>query len=115
MIYLLEDESMKKILLSLLAIFLLVGCKSGTAYQEVTYNQFADLVKAKESFVIFIGSATCSHCDSFKPTLSKVIEKYDLDVKYIDLSKVSEAQYNEVKNKYDIYYKKSCYSSYEYI
>ena len=93
---------MKKIFLSLIALFLLVGCSNGTAYKEITYNEFASQVKSKETFVIFIGSATCSHCDDFKPILSQVIEDYDLDVKYIDLSKVSEAQYSEVKKKVDL-------------
>lgn len=93
---------MKRLLLSLVGIFLLVGCSSGTSYKEITYNQFANKVKAKETFVIFIGSAKCSHCDDFKPTLSKVIEEYDLDVYYIDVSKVSEAQYKEIKEKVNL-------------
>lgn len=90
---------MKKILFSLIAMFLLVGCSSGTSYREVTYNQFANKIKEKKTFVIFVGSAQCSHCDEFKPTLTRVIDDFDLDVDYIDVSKVSQSQYNEMKKK----------------
>ena len=78
----------------------LTGCGNKiTTYDEIDYNEYSSLIEAKEDFVLYIGSATCSHCLSFKPTLEKIIEKYQLDVKYIDISKLTDTEYEVLKNK----------------
>lgn len=97
---------MKKIILSIVAAISLMFCfgcssKSGNL-REITYSEFADMIKNKESFVIYIGSATCSHCADFQPTLKKVIKDNDLTVYYIDRSKLTNAQSEEVSKKVDL-------------
>lgn len=97
---------MKRILLTVIAVvslFFCFGCsfKSGEL-KEITYSEFADMVKNKESFVIYVGSSTCSHCADFKPILEQVIKDYGLTVYYIDKSKLTNAQSNEVTKKVDL-------------
>lgn len=82
---------MKKILLTLLvaicAVFS-VGCGSRT-YKTITFDEYKQKIDNKESFILFIGSETCSHCSDFKKTINKVLEKYDVEINYIDISSFS--------------------------
>lgn len=90
---------MKKVLMLLVSVLLLTGCSFGTSLKKITYDELNQKMKNKETFVLYIGSKDCSHCAEFKPTLETVIKKYKLEVYYIDMSLVSEEQYNAVKEK----------------
>lgn len=91
---------MKKILLIIIgSILLLTGCQFGKTYDEIDYEQYKTMIKNKDSFILFIGSSECSHCISYKKTLNKVIKEYDVDVKYLDLSKMSDKENNEFKSQ----------------
>ncbi len=93
---------MKKILLLIIGVFLLTGCSTVKTYDEISYKSLKKMLDNKENFVLFIGSTTCSACDSYKITLNKVIEKYKVDIKYIDLSKLSEDDEGELISKFPI-------------
>lgn len=93
---------MKKLiffLFPLVLVFIISGCGNKT-YDEITYKEFNELINKKENFVLFIGSKGCSHCDAYKVTLNKVIEKYGLDVKYIDISKLKEKEISNFQSKF---------------
>ena len=92
---------MKKIILFFLVLFL-AGCSSVKTYDEINYKSLNKMIKAKEDFVLFIGSSTCQACDSYKVTLNNVIEKYNVDIKYIDLSKLNEKEKGELNFKFPI-------------
>ena len=83
---------MKKILILICTIFLLSGCNSNKTYHEISYKRLNEMIDNKESFVSMIGSETCSACKSYKVTLNEVISDYNIDVKYIDLSKLSDEE-----------------------
>ena len=86
---------MKKILLTL-TIFItsifLIGCGGRTTYDTISYDKLMTMLKEKESFILFIGSDTCSHCTVYKKTLERVIKEYNVDVKYIDISELDKEQ-----------------------
>ncbi len=87
---------MKKFLVLILFMVIFIsGCGKRTTYDEISYNEFKKLVENKESFPLVIGSSTCSACSLFRPTMEAFIKKYDIDVKYIDISKLSEDENNE--------------------
>ena len=89
-----------KILVSFIFIFLLVGCSNGlSTYDEINYDEYSNMIENSEDFILYLGSANCSHCMDFKPTLEKVIKKYQLDVKYVDISLLSSKEYAVLKNK----------------
>ncbi len=92
---------MKRILLCLTIFLLLTGCTSNKetkSYIEIDYTEYQQKLENKEKFALYIGSAACNHCQDLKPILEKVITNYDLEIYYIDLSKLDRTQYNDVWN-----------------
>lgn len=92
---------MKKIILLIITVFL-VGCSSLKTYDEISFKDLNNMLDKKNSFALFIGSSDCVHCSEYKVTLNRVIEKYNLDVKYIDLSKLSEKESGDISSKFPI-------------
>lgn len=91
---------MKKIIF--ICLLLLAGCSIVKTYDEISYKQFNYMLNKKQSFVLFIGSTECEACSKYKVTLNKVISKYNLDIKYIDLAKLSEKNKGELISKFPI-------------
>ena len=91
---------MKKIVLLISLFFITTGCFGRIkSYDEIDYKTYTKMIEEKEDFILYIGSANCSHCQEFGPTIKKVIRKYQLDIKYIDISKLKVKQYDILKNK----------------
>ena len=53
---------------------------------------------SKENTIVYLGSATCSWCNKFKPILEEIISENNLEVVYIDLSTVSNEEYKKITN-----------------
>lgn len=89
---------MKKICLVLLASFVLfcgLSCgKKLKTYTEINYVEYLEKINNNETFPLVIGSATCSACAVFKNTMDIFIKDYQVEVFFIDLSRVSEEEYN---------------------
>ena len=77
-------------------LFLLTGCGGRTTYDEVSYEKLNNMLDSKQSFILMIGRETCSACSSYKLTLNRVISDYNVDVKYIDLDKLSDSDESEL-------------------
>lgn len=94
---------MKKIFLITTILFslLLTGCSKSKELISVNYDELSKKIENKDSFVLYVGSSSCSHCADFKPILEKVINKYNLDVYYINMADLSDAKYNAVMKKVD--------------
>lgn len=90
---------MKKFfVLVLFVVIFISGCGKRVTYNEISYSDFKLLIDNKESFPLVIGSSTCSACSLFRPTMEAFIKKYNIDVKYIDISKLSEDDNNELSS-----------------
>ncbi len=93
---------MKKGLLiisTIVIIFCLSGCGRVT-YEEISYDKLNNMIEAKDDFILFIGSESCSACSSYKITLNKVIKKYHTDIKYLDISKLSDKESSELQARF---------------
>lgn len=98
LLYNINGDIMKKLLTIftlIISVVLITGCSPKT-YNEISYQELTNMLKNKEDFVLVIGSETCSACKAFKPTMEKVIKEYKLDIKYIDISKLSEEDESEL-------------------
>lgn len=79
----------------------LSGC-GRTSYDEISYSELQSMIENKESFPLVIASATCSACNSYRPTLEKFIKEYNVDVKYIDLDKLTDEEESDLMNEFPI-------------
>lgn len=85
----------KKLVLFVILCCFVTACGKGASYKEINYQTFLTRMENKETFILYIGSSSCSACESFKPTLESVIKKYGIPVDYIDVSKLSKEELNE--------------------
>ena len=47
-----------------------------------------------------IGSSQCTHCASYKSTMTDIVKKYKIDVFYIDIYQLSEEEMAKLNNKF---------------
>lgn len=93
---------MKRLMIGFMICFVifLTGCsKKLTAYHEITYKEYIGMMERDETFPLVIGSSTCSACSMFKVTMESFIKKYQVEVFYIDISKLSEDDLNLLKSE----------------
>lgn len=88
-----------KILFVLPIVLLMAGCNKYTEYNEIDLNTFEKMVNNKESFVLVVGSSTCSACSTYQVTMEQIITDYNLDIKYIDVSKLTEKESSKLDAK----------------
>lgn len=90
------------ILISICTLFLLItGCGTNklNSYIEISYTEFVEKKQNGDTFPLVIGSSTCSACATYKVVMEKFIEDNQVEVFYIDLSNVSEEEYNKLKTE----------------
>lgn len=92
---------MKKLLILIAIVFMLTGCGK-TTYDEISYSELNNMIDNKEDFILFIGSSTCSACAAYEITLNDIIKEYNVDVKYIDLSKLSDKEESALTSQFPI-------------
>lgn len=90
---------MKKILLIMIIMLsVITGCGSKLkTYEEIDYDTFIEKMEKQDSFILFIGSSTCQHCDAFKIKVNNIVKKYQIKIYYIDIHEFDENQSNKFK------------------
>ena len=56
----------------------------------IGYSEYKKLVDSKSTFIVTIGQTGCSHCIAVKPVLNRIAGKYNIDINYIDITKLTE-------------------------
>ena len=56
----------------------------------------------KETFILEIAQDGCHNCEEFNPIFKKVLKKYNLTAKQINLTKLSEEENTKIENLYNI-------------
>lgn len=81
------------------AILLISGCgKKFTTYEQIDYKEYTEKKESKDDYILYLGSADCSHCKNFTPVLESIIEEYQLQIFYVDISTLTEKEYAILKN-----------------
>lgn len=82
---------------------ILTGCDTNSYMKEVSYNEYLNLKedskKNNEKFILYIKQDNCKHCKNFTPTIAKVAKEYKVTIYYINLTKLTEAEYNKFKEE----------------
>lgn len=83
----------------MVTIIMVSGCSVKSNIEEITYNEYLNLIDNNETFVLYVGSETCSACKIYKPILDEFLIEQELIVKYVDLDTLSSNDYNEFLKK----------------
>lgn len=82
---------------------ILTGCDTNSYMKEVSYNEYLNLKedskKNNKNFILYIKQENCRHCKDFTPTITKVAKEYKVTIYYINLTKLTEAEYNKFKEE----------------
>lgn len=87
---------MKKFVLLILCIFIFCACSTKSYIIDTSFDKVKSMIESKETFILYIGSAECSHCADYKPKLEDVTLEYEVKVYYIDTSKLNENEYKKL-------------------
>lgn len=92
--------------LILIGVFIVDNLKqNGTIVSEETkevMNEFDKYFNSKKRTVIYYASEGCGYCKLQTPILETIAEDYDMDYYYLDSSKLTVKQRNEVLEKLEI-------------
>lgn len=82
---------MKKIIV-LIASFLLVlgACSSNKTTSEIKAQDVLDKMENKETFVVYLGTTTCSACIAYKPVVKEMMKNYDVTIYSVMLDNESD-------------------------
>lgn len=89
---------MKKFLLCVLTVLTLVtlsGCSEKKTYEyTLTAGEVIDKIENGDTFVVYLGTTTCSHCQAFGKLVPEYNKKYDLEISHVvlDESEVNEPE-----------------------
>lgn len=92
---------MKKILL-IITILFLSGCNNYKSYTEINFVDLEKKLDNKDSFVLVIGSSTCTACAKYKKDMENVIKDKKVEIFYLDLKQLTDEEYSKIYSKYVI-------------
>lgn len=58
-----------------------------------SFASINSLLERKEKAILVIGKKNCTFCDRFKPVLKSAIEKYNVEINYVDIKSLAEEDY----------------------
>ena len=79
----------------LVALLLVSGC-SKSYLKEISYDEYKKLLEDEETFILEVMSDACTACKDFRPKLKDVASSYKIEVKYINIDKLTADQYDEL-------------------
>ena len=86
----------------LLVLFVFTMINQNKTDGKAIMNDFKQAFNSKERKVIYYASSECSYCKLQTPVLETIAEDYDMDYLYIDVTKLSEEQKDEITEKLEI-------------
>ena len=89
-----------KYLLLAVVIILATGC--GKSVEKIGYSKLEEMLNNKETFILEIVQDGCHNCESFEPKFEKILKKYNLNAKMINLTSLSKEENNKLSSLYNI-------------
>lgn len=88
-----------KLFVLIIPLLLITGCSKNIT--SITYSDLEKSLNNKETFILEIVQDGCSNCEEFTPRFEKVLSKYNIKVKQINLTKLSEEDNNKLNGLYN--------------
>ena len=75
-------------------------CNQTKTVTEVTMEDYRSLVASNDISLIYVASPTCGYCAQQLPIMEELVNKYNVEVNYLNTSTLSNEEVNEL---YTIY------------
>lgn len=70
---------------------------------KIDYEKYDELINSDEKEIIVIAQTGCTYCESAKPVLNSMAEKYDLEINWLNITDLSEEEQANITNSLDIF------------
>lgn len=103
-----KDSNVINIVITIGIIFLIASLvlmfinsdKKDNYIKTISYNEYKEVIKKDEYFIIILTSPTCSHCNSYKPYVNYIASENNLNAYNIDITSITKDEYLELHDKY---------------
>lgn len=69
---------------------------------SLNYKEIKEKVINKDNFILVVSQSTCSHCANYKPKLTTIAKKYNINIYYIDYDLEKTKDQKEFLEEYDL-------------
>ena len=73
-----------------------VALEGDAGFNEITYSNYLEKIDSNEPFLVVIVKDGCGYCEMYEPILKEVADEYNLPINYINLTNLSEEDYNDL-------------------
>lgn len=87
------------ITIGILALVILVPilAANNTIYTKINFKELKNITQKEEFSFVYIGYASCKHCQNMQPALASIYKKYGEKIYYLDYSKMTATEQKELK------------------
>lgn len=75
-----------------------VALEGTTGFNEISYSEYEEKISSKEPFLVIIVKDGCGYCEMYEPIVEEVAGEYNLPINYINLTNLTEEEYNELSS-----------------
>lgn len=79
--------------------------KKITEVTRVSFDEWKNITEANEYVVTVLGQTWCSHCETIKPHIVYIENKYNIKIYWFDMDTISKNEANYITNNYHLNYK----------
>ena len=80
----------------ILDIELPIALEGTAGFNEITYSEYLEKMEEKVPFLVVIVKDGCGYCEMYEPILEEVAGEYNLPINYINLTNLTEEEYNDL-------------------
>lgn len=73
-----------------------VALEGDAGFNEITYSNYLEKIDSNKPFLVVIVKDGCGYCEMYEPILKEVADEYNLPINYINLTNLSEEEYNDL-------------------
>lgn len=73
-----------------------VALEGDAGFNEITYSNYLEKIDSNEPFLVVIVKDGCGYCEMYEPILKEVADEYNLPINYINLTNLTEEEYNNL-------------------
>ena len=88
------------ILIGLLIFLFIKSGQTDNRIKKINYSEYKEIIKEDKYKIILLTNPSCIHCNNYKPFANYVAIENNLDIYDINLTTLTESEYNELHDKY---------------